>query len=218
MSGIIDLVTPAIQIPDSMRVSSRLRGLLDPDAGTQTASHEGPSSPVSFRDSRLRGEQDNPPYEASLHQLAAHVVDAADQHGQTPIFVAGRLVVLHSEFYVALGEKLVNLAGRPVRFEILSPSLVGVRGMFLRRRHRRQLKRIVDAVPSDVEVREANRISRPAGTTRPLFVGVVSHPLLLSCISAASCFRLLLLEAGQRTTVPDDIQATIQRFSVSAIN
>lgn len=197
-------------IPASMRVSARLKALAEGGpaaseivAATIPAPRREPSSAASS---------------SPLRSLAQSIVDAADQAGQTPILVPGARVILEPQVFAALSSELVDIAGRAIRIEAFSPAAGGWAALHLLRSHRRIVSELAADVPYNVEVVEINRISRPAGSSRPLFIGLATSNRLLRWLPTASCYRYLMLESGLRTALPEGTQATVERFQLTAIN
>ncbi|QDS87888.1 hypothetical protein EC9_20710 [Rosistilla ulvae] len=198
------------RIPASMRVSARLKAL------ASAGETEQPAATVAI----------DPPHAtasptaatASLRSLAESIVNAADQSAQTPILVPGRRVVLDPQLFVALSSELIDIARRTIRIEALSPAAGGWGAIHLLRGHRRIVSQLSADVPYDVEVIEMNRISRPAGPKRPLFIGLATSSAMLRWLPTASCYRFLMLESGTRTSLPEGTQASVERFHLTAVS
>ncbi|WP_417744372.1 hypothetical protein [Rosistilla oblonga] len=197
------------RIPASMRVSTRLKALATADESEQPATTtwidpaHGTASVAA-----------TPP----LRCLAQSIVNAADQAAQTPILVPGKRVVLEPELFVALSSELIDIARRPIRIEALSPAAGGWAAIHLLRSYRRIVNQLAADVPYDVDVVEMNRISRPAGPSRPLFIGLATSSAMLRWLPTASCYRFLMLESNTRTPLPEGTQASVERFHLTAIN
>ncbi|QDV67790.1 hypothetical protein Poly24_14940 [Rosistilla carotiformis] len=198
------------QIPASMRVSARLKALSaaeEPEPSAATVWIDPPHAVASPTATT-----------ASLRSLAQSIVNAADHSAQTPILVPGGRVVLDPQLFVALSSELVDIARRPIRIEAFSPAAGGWTTYHLLRSHRRIVNQLAADVPYDVDVVEMNRISRPAGTSRPLFIGLATSNALLRWLPTASFYRLLILESGGRTALPEGTQVSVERFQLTAVH
>lgn len=130
--------------------------------------------------------------------LADHLVQLADQQAITPVLTPQPGLRLQPQFYVALAETVRESHGRSVRFELLS-ALDGWRSSVQRLSLSRLQRGIARATDSTISVGQVPIVSRPAGQTRPLVIGIACSPAELPPWSRA-------VKVGTRPTARTDFQ------------
>ena len=113
--------------------------------------------------------------EQPFYSLASEVVRRADQGGVTPVIAIDGRVTLSDLFVGEFIRTLHGIAERPIRIETLLRS-DGVFGFWRARQTDRLSSRLARLVPQElvghVSVERRTVLSRAAGPTRPLAVGI----------------------------------------------
>ena len=204
------------KLPEEMRVSTRIH------------QHAARSSDTDVQDFDPDPDGDDTDYEIQalpadsvasppMRRFANAIVRAADEQGCTPIVVPGACVSLTVDFFVALTGEMKQLCQRDIRIEALSPSAGGWAGVGMIPFHRRCVSALAASVPHGVDVVEMNRISRPAGPSRPLFMGLATDFRLARWLPRSSFYHLFVLESGTPQSIRFETQAEVQRYRLSAI-
>jgi hypothetical protein len=111
----------------------------------------------------------------NFQQLADEILRLADSEGLTPVLKLDNRVVLSGPFLTALAESLHNTATRRVRIEVLLCNY-GIAGFWRSWRTDRLVSRwgraIPNAIANAVTVERRTILSRAAGPSRPLVVGI----------------------------------------------
>ncbi len=113
--------------------------------------------------------------EKPLYSLALDVVRKADQGGLTPVIAVDGNVTLSDMFVGEFIRTLYGIAERPIRIEALLRS-DGIFGFWRARQTDRLANRLTRLVPQElvryVSVERRTVLSRAAGPTRPLAMGI----------------------------------------------
>ncbi|GEM_PF-4098433 len=113
-----------------------------------------------------------------MQALAEHLIELADVQARTPVVIAQPGLRLRPPFYAALADALLRTAERDVSLEFVT-AMDGWGSGVQRLALRRLINQVNSITPPAVQANLTAVISRPAGTQRPIVIGVACVELAL---------------------------------------
>ena len=157
----------------------------------------------------------NHPESSGLLQLAVRLCDCADHQATTPVMITADDLELRPEFYVQLFADVMEISGRGIDVELISGHAGWLRAIRDHRRNRtvEAAARILNASDGNtrlastsgrpaVNVTKRLVISRAAGQTRAIRVGVASDSVIIPAWASAIRLTRYAQVAGDIQVVP----------------